>query len=416
MAKTAKWGQTYKVLLDTGLLQNEFQLDSSQLDGTNVLDGTVDFADVTEYVLSVSIRRGRPDQLSQMPVGQASLVLDDQASQRSFDPSNTASPYVESGYGIAPMRYAQIYGGTAGDEPLFVGRVQDLDIEYEQPKISRAVISLVDDLAQLARTNLKAFNPSSQLTSARVSAILDRPEVSYSTATRSITTGNFTCGTVAYDDNDNVKAAIDAVVIAEDGRFFVSRGGTATFQPTVDFTFGTATLSFGDAGGTAIPYQALSVGYGVETLYNNIQIGVQGLALATASDSTSQSEFGIQTLSLNDVPLNDLAAGTTLAQNLRDKYKDPVFRFNEISIVLNGLSAANAQAVSTLEIGDLVSVTKSFTVGSPTTVQKTMYVEQITHNITPNSHTMTLGLGQAQLLTLFILDTSALDDTDVGLG
>ena len=416
MAKTAKWGQTYKVLLDTGLLQNEFQLDSSQLDGTNVLDGTVDFADVTEYVLSVNIRRGRPDQLSQMPIGQASLVLDDQASQRSFDPSNTASPYVESGYGIAPMRYAQIYGGTAGDEPLFVGRVQDLDIEYEQPKISRAVISLVDDLAQLARTNLKAFNPSSQLTSARVSAILDRPEVGYSTATRSITTGNFTCGTVAYDDNDNVKAAIDAVVIAEDGRFFVSRGGTATFQPTVDFTFGTATLSFGDSGGTAIPYQALSVGYGVETLYNNIQIGVQGLALATAADATSQAEFGIQTLSLNDVPLVDLAAGTTLAQNLRDKYKDPVFRFNEISVVLNGLSAANAEAVSTLEIGDLVSVTKSFTVGSPTTVQKTMFVEQITHNITPNSHTVTLGLGQAQLLTLFILDTSALDDVDVGLG
>ena len=416
MAKTAIWGQTYKVLLDTGLLQNEFQLDSSQLNGPNVLDGTVDFADVTEYVLSASIRRGRPDQLASMPVGVATIILDDQASQRAFDPSNTASPYVESGYGIAPMRYAQIYGGTAGDEPLFVGRVRDLDIDYEQPTISRAMVSLVDDLAQLGRTNLTAFNPSSQLTSARVSAILDRPEVAYSTATRSIATGNFTVGTVAYDNNDNVKSAIDAVVIAEDGRFFISRGGTATFQPTVDFTFGTATLSFGDAGGTAIPYQGLSVGYGVETLYNNIQIGVQGLALATAADATSQAEFGVQTLSLNDVPLVDLAAGTTLAQNLRDKYKDPVFRFNEISVVLNGLSAANAEAVSTLEIGDLVSVTKSFTVGSPTTVQKTMFVEQITHNITPNSHTVTLGLGQAQLLTAFILDTSALDDVDVGLG
>ncbi|NBW15070.1 MAG: hypothetical protein EBR82_44420, partial [Caulobacteraceae bacterium] len=203
---------------------------------------------------------------------------------------------------------------------------------------------------------------------------------------------------------------------AEDGRFFISRGGTATFQPTIDFTFGTATLSFGDAGGTAIPYQGLSVGYGVETLYNNIQVGVQGLALATASDATSQTEFGVQTLSLNDVPLNTLAAGTTLAQNLRDKYKDPVFRFNEISVVLNGLSAANAEAVSTLEIGDLVSITKSFTVGSPSTVQRTMFVEQINHNITPNTHTVTLGLGQAQLLTLFILDTSALDDVDVGLG
>jgi hypothetical protein len=416
MAKTAIWGQTYKVLLDTGLLQDAFTLDSSQLNGIDVLDGNVDFADVTEYVLSVSIRRGRPDQLASMPVGVATVVLNDQASARAFDPTNVASPYFSSGYGIAPMRYAQIYGGMLGTDPLFVGRVRDLDIDYEQPNISRAIVSCVDDLAQLGRTNLTAFNPSSQLTSARVSAILDRPEVAYSTATRSIETGVATCGTVAYDDNDNVKSAIDAVVIAEDGRFFISRGGTATFQQRIDFTFDSPSISFSDVGGTAIAYQSLTLGYGVETLYNQIQVGVQGLALATASDATSQSEFGVQTLSLNDVPLNTLAAGTTLAENLRDKYKDPVFRFSEITVVLNPLSAYDAQEVSKIDIGDLVQVTKTYDQGSPASVSETMFVEQITHNITPNSHTVTFGLGQAQLLTLFILDTSALDDVDVGLG
>jgi len=50
------------------------------------------------------------------------------------------------------------------------------------------------------------------------------------------------------------------------------------------------------------------------------------------------------------------------------------------------------------------------------TVQKNMFVENISHEITPNTHRVRLGLGQAQIISPFILDTSALDDTDFGLG
>ena len=416
MAKTAIWGQTYKVLLDTGLPQDEFILDSSTLDGADVLDGVPDFADVTEFVLSVNIRRGRASQLDTIGPGQATIVLDDKASGRSFDPANTASTYFQGGYGIAPRRFVQIYAGTAGTEPLFIGRVNDLDIDYVQPNNSFAIVTSVDDLSTLARTNLLPFNPSSQLTSARITTLLDRPEVSFSTATRDIATGIATLGTVAYEANDNVKAAIDAVVLAEDGRFFIDRGGTATFQPRIDFTFATAILSFSDTAGTAYAYQELSVGYGAETLYNRVQVGVQGLSVATAVDTTSTTEFGVNTLSLSDLPLNDLAAGTALAQNLLDKYKNPVFRFNEISVTLNGLNAAAGQAVSILDIGDLVNITKTYPTGSPGTVTKTMYVENISHEITPGFHRVRLGLGQAQLITPFILNTSELDDVEVGLG
>jgi hypothetical protein len=367
-------------------------------------------------VTSVSIRRGRATQLDTMGVGQATIVLDDKASGRSFDPANTASPFVQDGYGIAPRRFVQVYGGTAGQEPLFVGRVNDLDIDYQQPDNSFAIVTCVDDLSTLGRTNLTAFNPSSQLTSARVSAILDRPEVAYSTATRSIATGVATVGTVAYDANDNVKSAIDAVVLAEDGRFFVNRGGTAVFQPRISFSFDTAGIQFSDTpAGTVIAYQELSVGYGAETLYNRVQVGVQGFAVSTAVDTTSTSEFGVNTLSLTDIPLDTQAAGDTLAANLLAKYKDPVVRFNEMSVILNGLTAANAQAVSILDIGDLVEITKTYTTGAPTTVTKTMYIENLAHDITPGSHRIRFGLGQAQLLTQFILDTSELDDVTVGL-
>lgn len=415
MAKTAIWGQTYKVLLDTGLTEDGFVLDSSVLNGADVLSGNVRFNDVTEYVLSLNIKRGRQTQLNSMSIGQATIVLDDKASGRSFDPANTASPYFLGTSGIAPRRFVEIYGGTAGQEPLFIGRINDLDIDYVQPDNSFALVTCTDDLSTLARTNLVGFNPSSELSSARVEAILDRPEVAYSTATRSIATGVATLGTVAYDENQNVKNAIDLATSAEDGRFFIDRGGTATFQPRISFSFSTAIMSFTDTAGTAYAYQELSVGYGAETLYNRIQVGVQGFAVATAINDTSTTEFGVTTLSLSDLPLDTLAAGTALAQNLLDKYSNPVFRFNEIGVTLNGLTPSAAQDVSTLEIGDLIAITKTYQTGSPTSVTKTMFVESISHDINPNTHRVRLGLGQAQLLTQFILDTSELDDPSVAL-
>jgi hypothetical protein len=143
-----------------------------------------------------------------MSIGQATIVLDDKASERAFDPANTASPYFLGTSGIAPRRFVKIFGGTAAQEPLFVGRINDLDIDYVQPDNSFALVTCTDDLSTLARTNLLAFTPSSELSSARVNTILDRPEVAFSTANRSIATGVATLGTVAYDSNDNVKGQL----------------------------------------------------------------------------------------------------------------------------------------------------------------------------------------------------------------
>jgi hypothetical protein len=416
MAKVMPWGETLKVLLDAGFLADEFILDSSTLDGTDVLDGSTDFVDVTEYVLSVGITRGRTDQLkSSFQPGVCQIILDDRASGRSFDPANTASPYYSGDLGIAPRRFMQVYAGTAGTEPLFVGRVQDLDIEYAQPDLSTCTIVGVDDMSSFAKTTLLAFTPPQELTSARVTRILDRPEVAYSTATRDIQTGVATLGTFAYADGDSVAAALQAVAESEDGRFFISRGGTATFQPRIDFTFSTAIATFSD-GGTAIPYQTLDVLYGAETLFNSVTVTTQGNATGTASDSASITQYGITNYSLNSLPLADATQAATLAQNLVDKYKDPVSRFVEIGVVMNGLTPAQIQTLDAFEIGDVISVAKTFATGSPASITQDVFIERIAHQITPGLHQMVIGLGQAQLLTQFILDTSQLDDVNVGLG
>ena len=413
MPKTLKWGQEYSVLLDVGAVADAFILDTSTLDGTDTLDGTTDFVDATEYILAVAIQRGRGSQTEQFQPGTCRILADDRASGRLFDPANTASTWYEGDFDLAPRRAIKVLAGTA---ELFVGAITDLDITYEMPNLSFASIVAADGLYELSRTALTAFTPSSQLTSARVSAILDRPEVNFSTALRDIATGVATCGTVAYADNTNTLSALQAVAIAEDGRLFANRKNQIVFDERISFTFSTAIASFGGTAVTDIPILAIGVAYGQETLFNRVQVDVDGgTAAQVVSDATSQTKYGVQTLSFSQVPLVSEAAGATLAQNLLDKYKEPKIRFNEISTSLNACGSALWPTVLTLDVGDVIAVTKTYTAGLPLSRTDSVFIESVAHDITTSDHRIRFGLGQAQLLTAFILDQDALDDVNVGL-
>jgi hypothetical protein len=413
MPKTLKWGQEYSVLLDVGAIADAFTLDSSLLDGTDVLDGSTDFVDATEYVLAVAVQRGRTNQTDQFSPGTCRVLADDRASGRLFDPANTASTWYQGDFDLAPRRAIKVLAGTA---ELFVGAITDLDITYELPNLSFASIVSADGLYELSRTALTAFTPSSQLTSARVSAILDRPEVNFSTALRNIATGIATCGTVAYTDNTNTLSALQAVAIAEDGRLFANRRNQIQFDERISFTFSTAIASFGGTATNDIPILAIGVAYGQETLFNRVQVDIDGgTAAQVAQDSASQTQYGVQTLSFSSVPLVNETAGATLAQNLLDKYKEPKIRFNEISTSLNACGSALWPTVLALDVGDVISVTKTYDQGLPLSRTESVFIESVAHDITPSDHRIRFGLGQAQLLTAFILDQSELDDPDVGL-
>jgi hypothetical protein len=291
------------VLLDVGAIADAFTLDSSTLDGTDVLDGSTDFVDATEYVLAVAVQRGRTNQTDQFSPGTCRVLADDRASGRLFDPANTASTWYQGDFDLAPRRAIKVLAGTA---ELFVGAITDLDITYELPNLSFASIVSADGLYELSRTALTAFTPSSQLTSARVSAILDRPEVNFSTALRNISTGIATCGTVAYTDNTNTLSALQAVAIAEDGRLFANRRNQIQFDERISFTFSTAIASFGGTATNDIPILAIGVAYGQETLFNRVQVDIDGgTAAQVAQDSASQTQYGVQTLSFSQCAIGE---------------------------------------------------------------------------------------------------------------
>ena len=134
------------------------------------------------------------------------------------------------------------------------------------------------------------------------------------------------------------------------------------------------------------------------------------------SDATSQTQFGVQSYSLDNVPLVSQAAGSALAVNILAKYKNPVFRFDEISTSLQACGTAIYPTLVTLDVGDIVSVTKTYQTGLPLSKTDNVFIESVTHDITPQDHRIRFGLGQANVITNFILDTSTLDSTLFGLG
>jgi hypothetical protein len=405
MTVTSKWGMQYQALLDVGFLADVFTLDSPTLGilGTSVLGGSTDFADITSFVQNITINRGRPTQLDVFSPGTLTLQADDRASDRAFDPLNTASPWYQGDLGIAPRRKIRIVAGTAD---IYNGFIYDLDIIYDEPNLSFAQITAVDALAQLSQTTLNAFTPPNEFASDRIETILDRPEVGFGTAfvPRDINQSVSSLGTVAYEAGTNTLRALQEVQISENGRFFVTREGAIRFDQRVVAAVGLPVATLGGTAVDAIPMNGLENVYGAETIVNRVSVQIAGsTAVSVAEGTASQALYGIRSLALNGLPLETDAAGSALARSLVDRYQMPEVRFTGVSVNLNALSSAQQDTMAGIEIGDVLTISKEFAAGSPTTVNKIVVVEAVRHTIGANQHNVDLSVAPITLLNELIL-------------
>lgn len=405
MTVTSKWGMQYQALLDVGFLADVFTLDSPEFGilGTSVLGGSTSFVDITQYVQGITVNRGRQTQLDVFPTGTLSIQADDRAAERAFDPLNEASPWYQNNLGIAPRRKVRVIAGTAD---IFNGFVYDLDIIYDEPQLSFAQISAVDALAQLSQTTLNEFTPPAEFSSERIETILDRPEIGFGTAVapRDINQSVSSVGTVAYEAGTNTLKALQEVQISENGRFFVTREGAIRFDPRVTAALGTVVATLGGTAANAIPITGLENVYGAETIVNRVSVQIAGsTAVSVAEGTASQALYGIRSLALNDLPLETDAAGSALAASLIDQYQNPEVRFTGVTVNLNALSSAQQNTMAGIEIGDVLTISREFAAGLPTTVNKTVVVEAVRHTVSANQHNVNLSVAPFTLLHELIL-------------
>jgi hypothetical protein len=107
----------------------------------------------------------------------------------------------------------------------------------------------------------------------------------------------------------------------------------------------------------------------------------------TTTDTTSQENYGVQSIVVQSLLATDEDAELLADYLIRP---EPNFWYTALTVNMARLTSGQRTTVSQLEIGSFVSVTKSYKYGTPSTVQKNLYVEGIEHRITPNGHTVQL--------------------------
>jgi hypothetical protein len=125
---------------------------------------------------------------------------------------------------------------------------------------------------------------------------------------------------------------------------------------------------------------------------------------ATATDGDSVSTFGVQETPIVITLLATIEDAGALAEYLIRSV--PAFWFSNLAISLNTLSEANKDIVANLEIGQQIAVTKTFPVGVvPQSVTEVLFVEGISHRVTPETHVVTIYTGPATTYLQWLLGT-----------
>lgn len=416
MAGVAVLGSgNYDLEIDTGYDWDAFILDDDlkgELDNTQfTLDGTSQFATVMDGTIALTAKRGRANTGDQFAYGTMNFTLNDTYADGVFNPFDTTSPYYDPNNnqpGLAPLREVRFsrYSSTNVKELLWVGYIVNYDYTFTLGGLDTVTVNCADFSYQLGQTFLAEWNVTEQLSSARFNDLLDRPEVAY-TGTRSIETGVATLGgAAAYTvaNGTSVAGYADKINEAEQGRIFVDREGTITFQKRIGQTLGIPVADFHDDG-TNIGYSAIDISFQADTVVNRASVQHAGASSPeVAEDLVSQAAYLVQTRSITDSLVHNDAAALTLAQYLISP--DPEARFNFLGTEFPGTPALDQDTLALLDVGDLIAIQKSITTSAgPTQFAQDLTIEGLEHRLTLSAgHAVTYFTSPTTIVYELILD------------
>jgi hypothetical protein len=372
-------------------LSKAFTLDdpvAGVIGSTEFVIGGVSFEDVTSRVRSVQISRGKNRDLDRFNAGSLSVEFNNQ--DRAFDPLFAASPFAGN---IVPRRDVRV---LADGTPAYVGKITDWNLGYDPSGQSLAELQASDALTFLAQQVLTPGTATVQASGARVNAVLNMPTVEWPVGDRDIDTGASVLGDDVFEGN--VLTYLQKVELSEGGLFFIDKAGRVAFKdrlatPTVDNV-----TVFADDG-TGIPFAPAAVEYGTEQLFNQV-IVTSPQATATANAALSQTRYGILERQI-DTLLDDTDQVPDYADFLVGRYAEPEYRFAQISVDISNLTLAQRSSMYALDMGSVIQV-KFTPNGIGPAIERYGLVISIGHDISPDDHVMTIGVGSLQT-SLFVI-------------
>ena len=411
MSATIVQSGEYDLLIDTGFDYLSFRLDDPDrgvLD-QNVLGPSTSYASVIDGATTISVFRGRRDIGDQgILAGTMSFELLDTIGI--FNPFDNQGPYFDPDNeeaGLAPLRRVIL---SRENEVLFKGFITSYSYSFELGNLDRVSVNCADEFYILAQTYLSEWNVTEQLSSDRVTDLLDLPEVNFPALQRNISTGTVTLGgSGAYTVDEGTSVADYAAQIqqAEQGRIFIDRNGNFTFQPRIGNTLSAPVIDFHDDGeaGTA-GFDQLGIAFDADQVVNRatVQILHSPSTPQVAEDLASQSKYLIQTTAITGSLLHDDASALELAEYLLVPNPEP--RFTNVSVGFVSLSEAQRDLAAVVDIGDTITIQKTIQVGAGTQeLAQELAIEGVQHQINVlNGHRVTFFTSPTTVVYELILD------------
>jgi hypothetical protein len=421
MATSIVESGSYDLLIDTGFLVNAFTLDDPLRgildDPEYVLNGSTQYASVIEGSTNINVTRGRRDIGDQFTAGSMNFNLLDGYAGGVFNPFNQDSPFFDTANaqpGLAPMRNVIL---TREGEELFNGYIIDYTYNFNLGGLDEVSVQCADRYYVLSQTYMDEYNVSEELANVRIAAVLDLPEVNAfqlpgerNLEASAVLLGGASAYTVP--NGTSVAAYMAKINESVQGRIFVARDGTFTFQDRIGTTLSASVADFHDDG-TQIPFDQVGISFEANEVVNRASVTHAGATSPeVAEDLASQATYFIQTTSISDALVHNNAAAQDLATYLL--VAEPTPRYTSVSTPFSTLTDAQRDIVAVIEIGNTITIEKSFATGlTKTELAQELAVEGIQHQIDVSSgHRITLFTSPTSLVFELILDDAVYGTLD----
>lgn len=352
----------------------------SQLASSTIPDPIVD---LTPNVRQITITRGRNVIRDQYEAGSCVVRVLDPDSY--FNPQNTSSPYY--GY-LTPLRKIRISATTATTQKfLFSGYTTEYRYTYPQGMETGYVDIYVSDafrLFQLSQVTTVTDSPAGQDTGTRIGKILDM--ISFPSSMRTIQTGNSNC---IQDPatNRTALAALKNAEFSEQGAAYIDGAGNYIFKNrnSVVSSIAATPIEFNQT--TGIPYKNLVYAFDDKLIINQAQMTRYGGTMQFAENTASAIRYFPHGYNQSDLVIDTDANALNIARTYVATRAETTIRIDAMTVDLLD-PAVPTNTMIGLDYFDVCKITNTQPDGS--TIVKTLQVQGLAWNITPNAMSVTV--------------------------
>ena len=339
--------------------------------------------DLTPDVRQITISRGRNIQRDTYEAGSAVVRVLDPLSY--FNPQNTSSPYY--GY-LTPLRKLRVSATTGTDQHfLFSGYTTEYRYTYPQGQETGYVDIYCSDafrLFQLSQVDTVADSGAGQSTGTRIGKILD--QISFPSSMRTFATGDSNCQADPSGTRTSL-GAIKNVEFSEQGAFYIDGSGTAIFKDRSDVISSIAGTPIEFNQTTGIPYKNLVYAFDDKLIINQASITRVGGTMQFAENTASAIRYFPHSYAQDKLVIDTDAAALNIARTYVATRAETTIRIDQLQVDLLD-PAVPTNTMIGLEFFDVCKITNVQPDGS--TIVKTLQVQGLNWNITPNSMQVTV--------------------------